>query len=50
MEKVFTDKRLTTNPFQDALGKDAHQGLQRFLDKFHQPGVPSHTLITDAEF
>ena len=49
MEKAFLQDRLTKNPFQDPLGDDAHQGLERFLDKFHQPGVPGYTLITDPE-
>jgi len=32
------------------MGGDAHQGLERWLNKFHQPTVPSHTIITDPEF
>lgn len=32
------------------MGDDAHQGLERFLDKFHQPGVPAYTIITDPEY
>lgn len=38
------------NPYQDPLGKDAHRGLERFMQKFHQPGVPSHTIITDPDY
>lgn len=41
---------MTLNPFQDPMGNDAHDGLEKFLDKFHQPGVPSHTIITDPEY
>ena len=50
MEKAFLDDKITLNPYQDPMGNDAHQGLERFLDKFHQPGIPSHTIITDAEY
>ena len=32
------------------MGNDSHQGLERFLEKFHQPSVPSHTIITDPEY
>ncbi len=32
------------------MGNDAHDGLRKFLDKFHQPGKPSHTIITDPEY
>lgn len=32
------------------MGNDAHQGLERWLDKFHQPGVPNYTIITDPEY
>ena len=32
------------------MGMDAHRGLERWLDTFHQPGVPSHTIITDPEY
>ena len=24
--------------------------MERFLDKFHQPSIPSHTIITDPEY
>jgi len=24
--------------------------LERFLDKFHQPGIPAYTIITDPEY
>lgn len=50
MENTFLEKKLTDNANQDPMGNDAHQGLERFLDKFHQPGVPSHTIITDPEY
>ena len=50
MEKAFLQDRLTKNPYQDSMGNDAHQGLERWLDKFHAPGVPSHTIITDPEY
>ena len=50
MEKAFLEKRMTDDAFQDPCGNDAHQGLERFLDKFHQPTVPSHTIITDPEY
>lgn len=49
-ENTFNDPRILTNPYQDPMGVDAQQGLERFLDKFHQPGVPSHTIITDPEY
>lgn len=32
------------------MGKDAHQGLENFLNKFHQPTVPQFTIITDPEY
>lgn len=32
------------------MGNDVHQGLERFLDKFHQPAVPNYTIITDPEY
>lgn len=35
MEKTFLEKKLTDNANQDPMGNDAHQGLERFLDKFH---------------
>lgn len=41
---------MTNNGFQDPMGNDAHQGLERFLDKFHQPTIPTHTIITDPEY
>lgn len=50
MEKTFLEDKLVKNPYQDPMGNDAHQGLERFLDAFHQPGVPSHTIITDPEY
>ena len=50
MEKAFLQDRLTKNPFQDPMGNDAHQGLERWLDKFHQPTVPNYTIITDPEY
>ena len=49
-EKAFHTPQMTLNGFQDPMGNDAHQGLELFLDKFHQPGVPSHTIITDPEY
>ena len=49
-EKAFHTPQMTLNGFQDPCGNDAHQGLELFLDKFHQPGVPSHTIITDPEY
>ena len=42
--------QMNLNPYQDPMGKDAHQGLERFMQKFHQPGVPSHTIITDPDY
>lgn len=42
--------KLNLNPYGDPLGRDAHQGLERFMQKFHQPGVPSHTIITDPDY
>lgn len=50
MEKTFNDSRMVNNGFQDPMGNDAHSGLERWLDKFHQPTVPSHTIITDPEY
>lgn len=50
MENAFNADRMRLNPYQDPMGKDAHQGLERFLNKFHKPGVPSHTIITDPEY
>lgn len=50
MEKAFLQDRLTKNPYQDPMGNDAHQGLERWLDKFHQPTVPNYTIITDPEY
>ena len=50
MEKEFTKESLIKNPFQDRLGTEQQLGLERFLDKFHQPGIPSHTIITDPEY
>ena len=50
MEKTFLDTKLTNNGFQDPMGNDAHSGLERWLDRFHQPSVPSHTIITDPDF
>ena len=41
---------MTKIPFQDPMGNDAHQGLERWLDKFHQPTVPNYTIITDPEY
>lgn len=41
---------MTDNGFQDPMGNDAHMGLERFLDKFHQPGVPQYTIITDPDY
>lgn len=41
---------MTKNPYQDPMGDDAHQGLERWLDKFHQPAVPNYTIITDPEY
>ncbi len=41
---------MVKNPFQDVCGNDAHQGLERWLDKFHQPTVPNYTIITDPEY
>lgn len=41
---------MTKNPYQDPMGDDAHQGLERWLDKFHQPTVPNYTIITDPEY
>lgn len=32
------------------MGNDSFQGLERFMSKMHQPGQPSHTIITDPEF
>lgn len=49
-EKAFHTPQMTLNGFHDPMGNDAHQGLELFLDKFHQPGVPSHTIITDPEY
>ena len=49
-DKAFHTPQMTLNGFQDPCGNDAHQGLELFLDKFHQPGVPSHTIITDPEY
>ena len=49
-EKAFHTPQMTLNGFQDPCGNDAHQGLELFLNKFHQPGVPSHTIITDPEY
>ena len=50
MENAFLQDRLTKNPYQDPMGYDAHQGLERWLDKFHQPTVPNYTIITDPEY
>ena len=49
-EPLFHRDELVLNPHQDPMGNDAHQGLERFLKKLHQPGVPSHTIITDPDF
>ena len=32
------------------MGDDAHEGLSNFLQKFHDPTIPSHTIITDPEY
>lgn len=50
MEKMFNQTDLVTNPFQDPMGNDTHRGLERFLDKFHQPGIPAYTLSTDPDY
>lgn len=49
-EPKFNDTEMTLNSFQDPMGRDSHSGLERFLSKFHQPTVPSHTIITDPEY
>lgn len=50
MEQVFHNNELYRKPFQDPMGNDAHRGLENFLKKFHQPAVPTHTIITDPEY
>jgi len=50
MEKTFNDSRMVNNGFQDPMGNDTHDGLEKFLDKFHQPAVPSYTIITDPDY
>jgi len=49
-ELMFHNENMTMNPYQDPMGWDLHDGLTKFLDKFHQPTVPGHTLITDPDF
>lgn len=50
MENKFHENDLVLNPYQDPMGDDAHSGLERFLDTFHKPGDPVHTIITDPEY
>lgn len=35
MESKFISADMMNDGFQDPMGTDAHQGLERWLDKFH---------------
>ena len=32
------------------MGRSTHAGLESFLNKFHQPGNPTFTIITDPDY